>query len=71
MRHVNYNVPQVARHDGISLRGHRQLDEMVVGFIRQIRPPGLEHFDPAIAIHQTIERSSSFLGRQRGIGKQL
>jgi hypothetical protein len=65
------NIPQIARHDGIGLCGHCQLDQVVVGFVRQIRPPSLEHVDPATAVHQAIEHLATFLGRQHGVGEQL
>ena len=29
------NIPQIARHDRIGLRSHRQLDEVVVGALKQ------------------------------------
>ncbi len=43
------NIPQIARHYGIGPFGRCQLDQMVVGFIRQIRPPSVEHFRPTVA----------------------
>ena len=39
-----------------------QLDEMVVAFIGQVGPPGVEHLDPATAIQKAIEHFAAFLG---------
>jgi hypothetical protein len=64
-------MTQISNHDEICSTGHRKFDQMVVGFIRQIRTPRILDTRPFAAGDKYIEQFVSFGSIQPTIHKQI
>ena len=64
-------VTGVAGHDGDRVACKTKLDQVIVGLVRQIRAPGVEHFDPAALLQKSIEHGMEWVGHSDFTALQL
>ena len=55
-----FEVRRVVSDNGLGVPGDRQLDEMIVGFIGQVRPPQVVHAHPRAATDERGQQRIAF-----------
>src|SRR2546425_2535294 len=64
-------VPRVFRHDRLRASGDGELDEMVVRFVRQVRPPGVVDARPATGTQEVVKEPAAFGCRKNAVLEKL